>query len=187
MSIAMKTSNSAAQHPVQLLFELGEHAKGIAQGLPQVQHISNTWSGFRFRLGKSNLVAPLDHVTEILHCPKMTFVPGTQQWVVGIANVRGTLLPVMDLRGYLGLETQAKTYKSRVLVVKDEDHRVGLLVDEVLGLRHFSEEDKVTSVAHFEENIRDFVRGAFNKDGQETLVFDLKAVANHPDFFHVAV
>lgn len=184
----MNIAEATHQHPIALLFELGERAKEVAKGLPQKLDVANVWSGIGFRIGKINLVSPLDQVNEILHCPKLTLVPGTQKWVKGIANVRGTLMPILDLNGYLGIESSAPTLsQSRVLVIKEDENLVGLMVDEVLGIRHFRDEDKVTSVARFEESLNAYVRGAFRRHGQETLVFNMQALANHPDFYHVVV
>lgn len=184
----MNATTAIDQHPIMLLFELGERAKEVAKGLPQKMDVAEVWSGIAFRIGKIHLVSPLDQVNEILYCPKLTLVPGTQKWVKGVANIRGTLMPIMDLNGFLGIESTTPTLsQSRVLVIKEDENLVGLMVDEVLGIRHFSNEDKVTSVARFDEALRAYVRGAFRRHGQETLVFNMQALANHPDFYHVVV
>lgn len=184
----MNIAEATHQHPIMLLFELGERAKEVAKGLPQKVDIADVWSGIAFRIGKIHLVSPLDQVNEILHCPKLTLVPGTQKWVKGVANVRGTLMPIMDLNGYLGIESTTPTLsQSRVLVIKEDENLIGLMVDEILGIRHFRDEDKVTSVARFDESLRIYVHGAFRRHGQETLVFDMQALANHPDFYNVVV
>ena len=49
-------------------------------------------------VGDTVLVSKMGEVTEILDPPDFTRVPGVQSWVVGIANVRGSLLPLMDLK-----------------------------------------------------------------------------------------
>ncbi len=177
--------SSQSIHPVQLLFELSEQAKVSARGLPQRIDIKDVWSGIGFVIDDITLIAPIDDVNEILHCPNLTIVPGTQPWVKGIANVRGTLMPIMDLKGFLNMPMHIVKHQSRVLVVRDGDNAVGLLVDEVLGLRHFKEEDKVGSVSRFEEALRPFIRGAFRRQSEEMLVVSLRTMANHPDFYLV--
>ena len=159
----------------------------LLQGLPQRLDIKEAWSGIGFRIGDFNLVAPLNQVTEILHYPKLTIVPGTKPWVKGVADIRGTLLPVMDLNGYLGKKGSAIGTRTRILVIRYEDITVGLVVDEVLGLKHFSDEEKVTAVTKFDESLRNYVKGAFRQKNIETLIFNMQALANHPNFFQVAV
>ncbi len=67
-------------------------------------------------------------------------MPGVKPWVKGVANLRGRLLPVMDLGGFLGLELSKARKQRRVLVVEYNDLFVGLLVDEVVGMQHFAQD-----------------------------------------------
>ena len=61
------------------------------------------------------------------------------------------------------------------------------MVDEVFGLKHFYDEDKITAVSRFDESLRDYIRGAFKQNDVETLVFSMHALAEDPQFFQVAV
>ncbi len=55
-----------------------------------------------FYVGDDRLIAPLNDIKEILNFPSaITKVPGTKPWMLGIANIRGTLLPVIDLQLFL--------------------------------------------------------------------------------------
>jgi twitching motility protein PilI len=180
-------SDFGHKHPIQLLYEIEQLSMAAAKGLPQQVDIKESWSGICFRVNEINLVAPLNQVSEILHFPTLTMVPGTKSWVKGVANVRGMLLPVMDLNGYLGKKATTLTQKTRILVTKFEDMTVGVVVDEVIGLKHFSDEDKVTAVKKFDESVRNYIQGAFRQNEVETLVFNMHALAMHPQFFQVAV
>lgn len=175
------------KHPIQLLFDIEQQSKARAKGLPQQVDIQESWSGIGFRIAGVNLVAPLDQVNEILHYPNLTLVPGAKLWVKGIANIRGTLLPVMDLNGYLGKKLSQVGQKTRILVIKYEDMAVGIVVDEVLGLKHFRDEERVTSVKKFDDALLSYIQGAFRQNEVETLVFNLHALALHPHFYQVAV
>ena len=176
-----------SRSPIELLFNIEQLSKQSARGLPQRLDIKEAWSGIGFRISGVNLVAPLTQVNEIIHFPKLTLIPGTKKWVKGVANIRGTLLPVMDLQGFLGKNSVATSSKTRVMVIKHGEMAVGLVVDEVLGLTHFNEENHVTAVAKFDSSLRSFIQGAFHQDGVETLIFSMHALADHPDFFKVAV
>lgn len=180
---SLTNSNS----PIELLYNIEQLSIKAARGLPQRLDIKESWSGIGFRISGVNLVAPLQQVNEILHYPKLTIVPGTKKWVKGVANVRGTLLPVMDLQGFLGKDSVRTSARSRVMVIRHGDLAVGLAADEVLGLVHFNEENQVTKVSEFDPSLRSFIQGAFHQDGQETLIFSMHALAGHPDFFKVAV
>ena len=180
-------AKAAQKHPIQLLQEIELQCKKTAKGLPQRADIKESWTGIGFRINDINLVAPLKQVNEILHLPKLTHVPGTQKWVKGVANIRGTLLPILDLQGFLQEKPLPQSNRSRVLVVKRDELSVGLVVSEVLGLKHFQDEEKVTAVSKFDESLRNYVHGAFKQNGEEILVFSMYALADNPHFFQVAV
>lgn len=180
-------AKSAQKHPIQLLQEIELQCINTAKGLPQRTDVKESWSGIGFRIGDINLVSPLKQVNEILHFPRLTTVPGTQRWVKGVANIRGTLLPIIDLQGFLHDKPLTHTSKTRVLVVKRDELSVGLVVSEVLGLKHFQDDEKVTSVSKFDEALRNYVHGAFRQGEDEILVFSMYALADNPHFFQVAV
>jgi twitching motility protein PilI len=180
-------AKAAQKHPIHLLHQIELECKKTAKGLPQRTAIKESWTGIGFRINDINLVAPLKQVNEILHLPRLTHVPGTQKWVKGVANIRGTLLPILDLQGFLQEKPITQTNKARVLVVRRDDLSVGLVVNEVLGLKHFQDEERVTAVSKFDESLRNYVHGAFRQNGEEILVFSMYALADNPHFFQVAV
>lgn len=180
-------AKSAQKHPIKLLQEIEEQCKNTAKGLPRRVDVKESWTGIGFRIGNLNFVAPLKQVNEIMHYPKITLIPGTQRWVKGIANVRGTLLPIVDLQGFLKDKPISLTSRSRVLVVKRDDLSVGLVVNEVSGLKHYQDEEKVTAVSKFDESLRNYVHGAFRQNNEETLVFSMYALTENPTFYQVAV
>jgi len=172
--------------PVHVLRGLEARCRDHAVGLPLQVEIREEWAGIGFRLGSARLVAPLGEVAEILHYPALSRVPGTKPWVKGIANVRGNLLPIMDLQGYLSGEMKPLTRRSRVLVVKYKDVITGLLVDEVLGMKHFPQEDAIKELPVVDAAIRSYLGGAFRQSGERWGVFSLSRLAEDPAFLHAA-
>jgi len=174
-------------NPVAILKEIEEYCRGTEAGVPRKADVSDEWSGIAFRLGSNNLIAPMDEAVEILDYPEMSAVPLTQPWVRGIANVRGNLLPVIDLNGYLGNELHRVTHKTRVLVVDIEGIYSGLVVDEVLGLKHFLENDLTDDVSGVDDKLHPYLRNGFHKDGRVWGVFSLLSLVESPLFLQVAV
>lgn len=173
--------------PFSLLQELERCCRRSAHGLPRQEEAKREWVGIGFRLGALQLLAPLGEVLEVLTHPSLSKVPGTKPWVRGIANVRGNLLPIMDLDGYLHGRPVAMTRRSRVLVV---DHRgvfSGLVVDEVLGLRHFVDEEQTPDLPVHEEGIAPYLKSGFRRGDQHWAVFSMHRLANAPQFLQVAV
>ena len=112
---------AATTDPFSLLREIEESCRVCnTQDFRQTTEIFSEWSGIAFRVGGNNLLAPLDEVVEILDMPKLARVPLAQPWVCGIANVRGNLLPVVDLSGFLGGEVAPLEWiGSRQFVISD--------------------------------------------------------------------
>ena len=90
-----------------------------------------------FRVGTADYVIPAAEVMHLESFTEATHVPGSPAYVAGLVQVRGKLVPVVDLRMRFGLEPTERTIDSRVIVVKVGARIVGLLVDsarDVLGV-----------------------------------------------------
>lgn len=96
----------------------------------------NRWSGIAFEILGQYFVAPLGEVFEVIYLPKCTSVPNAQPWVVGLANIRGRLLSILDLPYYISGEKSHHLSTQKVICIYHNDHYVGLLVDQVLGIQH---------------------------------------------------
>ena len=120
-----------------ILNDYARRSRMFAQGLPQREGAIHYWTGIGFSLGNHAFVVPRGEVAEILGLPRLTQVPGVKPWVRGIANVRGRLLPVVDLLGFFG-EISTRVERRRRLLVVDRPHLYsGIIVDDVLGMQHF--------------------------------------------------
>ena len=101
--------------PYDLLLEIEQRCQANAAGLPSLDKAEDEWVGVGFRIGNNRLVAEMAEVKEILDLPVYTSLPGVKSWMVGVANVRGNLLPLMDLKGYIMGEDIAQRKKGRVI------------------------------------------------------------------------
>ena len=119
------------------LAEFSARCRQRAWQLPSRQDVVQYWSGIGFLLDGRRYVAPLEQVSEILQVPSYTRVPGVHHWMKGIANVRGRLMAVMDLTGFLEKSTPLQEKRRRLLVIDQGDLYTGLTVDDVYGMQHF--------------------------------------------------
>ena len=169
----------------ELLLQIDRRCRLLAADLPSQPTRQDSWSGIGFRLGEQGYVAPMGEVGEVLHEPRFTQVPGVKPWVKGVANLRGRLLPIMDLAGFFGHEVSTPRKQRRVLVVEHDEVFAGLLVDEVFGLQHFAR-DSLQPTDHSNGPISAFIEGRFQR-GQTWRVFSLLALARSQGFMNVAV
>jgi purine-binding chemotaxis protein CheW len=85
------------------------------------------------RLGSDRYAVPMAGVGEVGRPPSLTRVPGLPGWVAGVANWRGRVLAVLDLRPLLGAAAGELDRRGRVLVVSAGGRTAGLLVEQVIG------------------------------------------------------
>lgn len=174
------------QDPLTLLRKIQQESVQSAPGLPQEVQAAQLWSGVAFRLGDLRLVTGLDEITEVLPCPNYAPVPGTKPWVKGVANVRGNLITIIDLAEYFGKEPVFLDEVARLMVVNVPGLNSGLLVHEVLGLRHFDEEAERQHLPGLDDPVMVHVKGAFLRDEVLWGEFDMKSLAESATFLHVA-
>ncbi|MFC6337030.1 chemotaxis protein CheW [Pseudomonas sp. CCM 7891] len=174
-----------SQTAFELLLDIDRRCRLLAADLPSQEARVQSWSGIGFRLGDHWYVAPMGEIAEVLHEPRCTLIPGVKPWVKGVANLRGRLLPVMDLRGFLCHELSTPRKQRRVLVVEYQDVFVGLLVDEVVGMQHFAQELQVRTVLTSDETASaSFIQGQFNGD-PVWQIFSPFALVQAPGFMDV--
>ena len=150
-------ANLSAATPYEVLAEYERRSLEHAAGAPELVDAPGLWRGIGFRIGDRYFVSSIAEVNEILTPPPLTLVPGAKSWLLGVANVRGNLVPVVDLRDFIGSGRSPSTDTTRILVVRQHGGSVGLLVDEVLGQRSFSEEQLSKAVGEADEKFGGFV------------------------------
>jgi purine-binding chemotaxis protein CheW len=94
-----------------------------------------------FKVGESSYVLPASEVLEMESFTEATPVPGAAPFVAGLVQIRGRVIPVIDLRARFGLPPIARDLDSRVVVVRDGDRRVGLLADSAREVVRIPSED----------------------------------------------
>ncbi len=144
------------------------------------------WRGIAFRVGTRRLMSSITEVSEILPVLHHTSVPGTQPWLLGVVNVRGNLVPLVDLRGYIEGERTPLGDTSRMLVARHGSNAIGLLVEEVLGQRNLTAENDPLRLENDAANWARFVPAHFDLDGKLWGVFSMAALVAAPDFLHAA-
>jgi twitching motility protein PilI len=134
------------------------------------------WTGLGFRLGDRWLVVPREDVSEVIALPQLTRVPGARPWMLGLANVRGSLLPVCDLHRLLGEEHHTLARNCRVLVYNSERVPAGFLVDEVAGYRQFTPADQRSQLVADAGVLQPFLLGGFVRESQPWLALSLHKI-----------
>ena len=179
----------------QQLFKLLQdlEAKNIEHNvLPAADtDIKEEWSGVSFVTSGAHFVARMGDILEVLTYPELTRVPRSKTWVKGVANVRGNLLPIMDLKDFLGGGRTNVHRRSRVLVVEYNDSATGLLVDDSMGIKRFYTEERKSTPESIADIYKPYVEGVFVEEvGLEEFewnIFNVEKLMQESDFYRAAI
>jgi len=183
------TSKSSSSNPFNALIEISKRSIKFAAGLPAQDEAIELWSGIGFTIADIHFVAPMGAVSEILHLPKYTTIPGVKNWMLGVANVRGRLLPIMDLAVFFELDHSSLNSRDRrVLIVEHGEILSGFVVDSVHGMQYFSADSfQEKGSKSLGNTIQPFVKGAYEKSEKQWNVFDTFILTENSKFLDVAV
>jgi len=129
-----------------------------------------------FRLGKEEFSMDILKVQEIIRHMDLTRVPRTPDFVDGVINLRGRVIPVLDLRKRFGLPADERTNDTRIIVVDVDNRTVGLKVDavsEVLRLPADTVEPPPSLVTGIES---DYIKGVGKLDGRLIILLDVAKI-----------
>ncbi len=112
-------------------------------------------------------------VQEVLRYSEIAPVPGAPSYVLGIINLRGNVVTVIDTRSRFGLESNEITDNTRVVIIEAEKQVIGILVDSVAEVVYLkaSEIDVAPNVGNDES--AKFIQGVSNRDGELLILVDL--------------
>ena len=177
----------ADKDPYQTLLGIAEQSRNNAHGLPQREQAEDVWGGIGFSFGGRTYVAALGEIGETMIIPKYTHIPRVREWVLGLANVRGQLVPLLDMGRFLGRRSSLDSPRARMLLVETEDLITGLVVDTVAGLQRLPEKSFTRQVHQVPESIFPFLRGTYSRDGEDWIVLNLRSWLQDESFKEVAL
>jgi twitching motility protein PilI len=159
---------------------LREFQESLAARLREAASEPASSSRLGFRSGNRNWLLKLEDAGEIVPLPDVAPVPLTKPWFLGLANVRGTLVSVVDLALFIGAAPTLRSVESRLMLAPDRlQARAGILVDRMLGLHAVqamtaAEKDR-TDIAWMGAALRD-------TNGQIWHELDMQGLVNNNDF-----
>ena len=164
---------SLVKQPFDLLREIERRSAqaqsgGVSGALPA------EWVGVGFRIGDERFIANREQVREVLMLPDtMSRVPGSKRWLLGIANLRGHLLPLVDVKLLLGSGRTTLRRTTRVISVNHREVPAGLVVDEVLGFRRFMDHEHTDKIQETIVRCDRFVAGGYHRNEETWPIFNL--------------
>jgi len=178
---------SLRDRPFELLKELEKRSRSVTAGETADTAAAHEWVGVAFRMGGETFLVAREETREVLGYPAaVTRIPGAKSWVRGLANVRGQLLPMLDLRQFLGSGATTPQRNTRIVVVNHREIPAGLMVDEVLGFRRFAESEFNPEPPPTVIRCDNYLAGAFRRGGEVWPVLSLKSLVESQSFLQAA-
>lgn len=116
-----------------------------------------------FVVGNIGLLIPSGEVSEVSDALPMCRLPNTPEWLLGVANLRGNMVPVFDLGQLLGVEI-ADTPNSKLLVVGVKDKAIGIRIHSMPLRVMLDAESKLARIPPLPEALQPFVRAGYSTD-----------------------
>lgn len=173
---------ASSRSPFEILAEFEQRSLAHGVGAQHQADAPGVWRGIGFRVGQRRLLGAIGDVNEILAVPSLTPVPGTRDWLLGVANVRGNLVPVVDMTAFIDGVAAELTDNSRLLLVRQPAGSVGLLVDEVFGQRTVASEQVTAADEDSDPAVARFVHERVQSGNFDWGLFNLSALVRGVEF-----
>jgi purine-binding chemotaxis protein CheW len=128
-----------------------------------------------FRVGKENFGVPIGIVHEIVRMMEITTVPDSPAYIEGVINLRGKIIPVVDLRKRFAEEIQSNR-RNRIMVTELDGHLVGLVVDAANEVLKINSELIEPPPNIFEQGELNYVTGVGKLNGKLVILIDLAKI-----------
>lgn len=125
-------------------------------------------------------------VREVLRYSEIAPVPGAPDYVLGIINLRGNVVTVIDTRSRFGLAQGEVTDNSRVIVIEAESQVVGIMVDSVAEVVYLKTSEIDTTPSVGTDESAKFIQGVSNRNGSLLILVDLNKLLSDDEWSDVA-
>ncbi len=153
-------------------------AKGVAED-PVLQWVT-------FRLDNETYGINVMQVQEVLRYSEIAPVPGAPQYVLGIINLRGNVVTVIDTRLRFGLRQEDTTDQTRIVIIETENQVVGILVDAVAEVVYLRQSEIETTPNVGNDETAKFIQGVCHKNDELLILVDLEKMMSDEEWNELA-
>jgi len=129
-----------------------------------------------FRIGRETFGLPIAMVREIVRVPEITSVPNAPEYIEGVINLRGRIIPVVDLRKRFGEKVVEASKKNRIVVVELETRAIGLIVNSASEVLKIPPSEIEAPHAVFQEGELNYITGVGKLRGRLVMLLDLSKI-----------
>ena len=135
-----------------------------------------------YKLGEETYGINVMQVQEVLRYSEIAPVPGAPPYVLGIINLRGNVVTVIDTRHRFGLTSGELTESTRVVIIEADNHVIGILVDSVAEVVYLRQSEVETAPNVGNEESAKFIQGVCNKNGELLILVELDKMMSEEEW-----
>lgn len=129
----------------------------------------------RFYLSGMALALPLANALQIGYTPDVTTLPNLPRWVLGVCNIRGEIISLVDLKYFLNLEHRVSSAPANLIILHHQNITTGIMVDKIAGILFDDDPDNEIQERDVkEERLSEYVQSVLVSDGQIFHLLDVK-------------
>ncbi|MGA3292485.1 MAG: chemotaxis protein CheW [Candidatus Acidiferrales bacterium] len=129
-----------------------------------------------FRIGRETFGLPISIVREIVRVPEITSVPNAPDYIEGVINLRGRIIPIVDLRKRFGERSFEPDKKNRIVVVELESRAIGLIVNSASEVLRIPPSQIEQPHDIFQEGDLNYITGVGKLKGRLVMLLDLNRI-----------
>ena len=156
---------------------LSERAKELALPVDQQEADENLVEVVEFMLSYEKYAFESRFVSEVFPMTDFTHLPCTPDFVLGIMNLRGTILSLIDIRRFCDLPVQGLSNLNRIIVVENDDMKLGILADVILGMRNIPRASIQPPLPTMKGIRADFLKGVTS---EPLVIIDIQNILSEP-------
>jgi purine-binding chemotaxis protein CheW len=135
-----------------------------------------------FRLAGETYGINVMQVQEVLRYTEIAPVPGAPDYVLGIINLRGNVVTVIDTRNRFGLESGEMTDNTRIVIIETEGHVIGVLVDSVAEVVYLRQSEIETAPNVGNDESAKFIQGVCHKNNELLILIELNKLLSDTEW-----
>jgi purine-binding chemotaxis protein CheW len=134
-----------------------------------------------FAIEDAQFAIPLSNTLEVGHQPDITPLPNLPKWVLGISNIRGEIISLINFKAFLGIPSSGSKGERRFIIIHNQEIKVGIIVDRIMGILSIDRSDgEIQSNPYRKGEIANYIQGAAVSGKNVTNILDIDRLLSSP-------
>lgn len=117
---------------------------------------------------------------EVIPLPEVTPVPNTEEFMIGVFNLRGDIYPLIDISSVLGMPLKPVSENDMVIILEGKDLTVGVLTDRIHGVRNLNDVKITPAHGIVSKQMEEFVSGVISEKSSDIYILDIDRLFSSP-------